>query len=130
MRTLWLALMISLVGVSFLSESAFAADKTAKKMVAEMAEARDALLQKHPAIVLIDNAVRSDCLEKSKGAQPEGEFCSCASAVTFGLWMSGMDPKMIDRLNGFLQRPSESAASEFKSYQGPEMYAPLCSKAV
>lgn len=99
-------------------------------MVAEMAEARDSLLQKHPPVVLIDNAIRSDCSVKRKGAPPEGEFCSCASAVTFGLWMSGIDPKMIDRLNGFLQQPSESAALEFTSYQGPELYVPLCSKAI
>ena len=99
-------------------------------MVAEMAKARDTLLQKHPAITLIDNAVRADCSAKGKDVRPDGEYCSCASSVTFGLWMSGMDPKMLDCLNGFLQKPSESGASEFTAYQGPEMYGPLCSKAI
>lgn len=130
MQTLWFTPIICLIGAASFSGSAFAADKKATKMVAEMAQARDALLQKYPAIALIDSAVRADCAAKGKDAPPEGAFCSCASAVTFGLWMSDMDPKMNGRLNGFLQQPSESAASEFTAYQGPEMYTPLCSKAV
>jgi len=41
-----------------------------------------------------------------------------------------IDPKMIDCLNGSLQQPSESVASQFTVYQGPEVYTPLCSKAI
>lgn len=130
MRTLWLALVLCFAVVVSFSASAFAVDKKAKQMVSKMAESRDALLQKHPSVVLIDNAIRADCSAKGENALPRGEFCSCASAVTFGLWLSGMDPKMINRLNGFLQQPSERAASQFIAYQGPEMYAPLCSKAI
>ena len=130
MRKILLTLLLCFIGYTSLAGIAFAADKKARKMVAEMAETRDRLLEKHPAITLIDDAVRKDCVAKGTGAKSDGEYCSCASAVVFGLWMSGIDPKMVGRLNEFLQQPSEQAASAFTNYQGPELYSPLCSMAL
>ncbi|WPZ02636.1 hypothetical protein T8S45_07170 [Blastomonas marina] len=117
-----------LLGAVFPSQSE-AANSTAKKIVAEMIERQTSLLQQYPSLSLIDNVVRADCSARSDQKAPSSEFCGCASAVTMNLWMSGMDPKMIDRLNAFLQQPSEDAAQEFAAYQGPELYAPLCEAA-
>ena len=98
-------------------------------MVAEMAAQRGALLTKHPDLSLIDAKVRKDCSARET-EEAMGEYCNCASAVTFSLWMSGMDPKMIDRLNEYLEEPNEKKATEFVKYQGPEMYGPLCKEAL
>lgn len=131
MKSFWFSMLAGLLGgLLVVGGAAFAADRKAQDMVGEMAQVRDSLLAKHPSLTAIDDAVRADCSAKSEGVAPDSAFCSCASAVTFGLWMSGMDPKMVDRLNAFLQAPSAEAASGFTAYQGPELYAPLCRKAI
>ncbi|KPQ27109.1 MAG: hypothetical protein HLUCCX21_04995 [Porphyrobacter sp. HL-46] len=131
MKGLWLSMLAGLLGgLSVIGGNALAADRKAQDMVGEMAQVRDSLIAKHPSLAAIDDAVRADCSAKGEGVAPDSPFCSCASAVTFGLWMSGMDPKMVDRLNVFLQAPSAEAASAFTAYQGPELYAPLCRRAI
>lgn len=131
LKSLWFGMLAGFIGgLSVIGGNALAADRKAQDMVGEMAQVRDSLIAKHPSLAAIDDAVRADCSAKGEAVAPDSAFCSCASAVTFGLWMSGMDPKMVDRLNAFLQAPSADAASAFTAYKGPELYAPLCRKAI
>lgn len=131
MNNFVLALAIGLLGSLAIATETLAADKKAQDIVAGMVRTRDALLGQQPALHLIDTAVRKDCSTKHNSEAPGGAFCSCASAVTFGLWASGIDPNMEGRLTAFLAKPDGAAAEEFAaSYQGPELYVPLCRKAV
>jgi hypothetical protein len=127
MKNFRITLSICLFSGLAVTANALAADKMAQEKVAGMARTRDVLLEERPPLRLIDKAVRADCSVKGKGEAPNGTFCSCGSAVTFSLWVSGMDPKMVGRIDKFLQEPSEQAAAEFAAaYQGPELYGPLC----
>jgi hypothetical protein len=109
--------------------SAAAANRKAQQMVASMAKEQATLLAKFPALSQVDNIIRSDCAAKSKGKLATGDFCGCASAVTMSLWRSGMDPKMMPRLNEYLRDPTTSRAAAFLQYQGPELYRGICTEA-
>ena len=111
------------------TQAAVAANRQAQERVAGFERDQASLLAKFPALSPIDTAVRRDCAIKNKGKLPTGEFCGCAAAVTMGLWRSGLDPNMVPRLTTYLSAPSESGAEEFRKYQGPELYRPLCNLA-
>jgi hypothetical protein len=98
-------------------------------MVAGFTSDQATLLTKFPALVRIDGVIRSDCAAKNEGKLATDEFCGCASAVAMSLWRSGLDPKMMPRLNAYLTDPTEAGAAAFLQYQGPELYRPLCTKA-
>lgn len=122
---------VCLFGSLMMATNALAADKQAQAKVAGTAKARDGVLAEHPPLRLIDKAVRNDCSAKRNGEASDGAYCSCATAVTFSLWVSGMDPKMVGWIDKFLREPSEQAAAKFSaSYQGPELYGPLCKIAI
>jgi hypothetical protein len=112
-----------------LSGAAVAANRKAQQTVAGLAKDQGTLLAKFPALVRVDDAIRSDCAAKNQGQLATDEFCGCASAVTMGLWRSGLDPNMMPRLNDYLRNPTEAGAAAFLRYQGPELYGPLCREA-
>jgi hypothetical protein len=105
---------------------AVGANRKAGDMVESSMKEQAALLARYPALTQIDGAVRADCAAKNSGKLPTSDFCGCASAVTMQLWRSGMDPKMMPRLQSYLKNPTEPAAAEFVQYQGPELYGPVC----
>jgi hypothetical protein len=107
-----------------------AADRKTRQLVAGFTKDQVTLLARLPALVAIDTAIRGDCAAKNAGQSASGAFCGCASAVTMGLWRSGMDPKMMPRLADYLANPTEKGAKSFLLYQGPELYRPLCTEAV
>jgi hypothetical protein len=111
------------------SGAAVAANRKAREMVAGTEREQAALLAKFPALVQIDNVIRADCASKNEGKLATDAFCGCASAITMGLWRSGLDPKMMPRLNDYLQNPTEAGAAAFLQYQGPELYRPICTEA-
>ncbi len=102
--------------------------REAKQRVAAALQRSDALIQRFPKLLEIRSVVRADCASKNEGQTTESEFCSCASAVTMSLWVSGIDPQMVPRIQTFLNTP-EASAEPFVAYQGPELYAPLCRRA-
>ncbi len=108
---------------------AVAANRKAQEMVAGMVKDQSALIVRFPALAQIDGVIRSDCAVKNDGNLSTGDFCGCASAVTVGLWRSGVDPKMMPRLNDYLKNPTEAGAKAFLQYQGPELYRPICTEA-
>ena len=112
-----------------LSGPAVAANRKAQQMVAGLTKDQAALLTKFPALAQIDGVIRSDCAAKNQGRVATDEFCSCAAAVTMGLWRSGADPNMMPRLSDFLRSPTEAGATAFLQYQGPELYRPICMEA-
>jgi hypothetical protein len=109
--------------------SAVAADRSAKKMIAGSMNDRAALLSKIPSLAKVDDAIRSDCAARNEGQPAASDFCVCASAVTLSLWRSGADPKMMPRLNAYLEDPTERAAAALLEFQGPELYRPICTAA-
>ena len=111
------------------SGSAVAANRKAQKMVAGLQMDQAALLAKFPALGQVDGVIRADCAAQNKGKLATDEFCGCASAVTMGLWRSGIDPKMMPRLNDYLKKPTEAGAKDFLQYQGPELYRGVCAEA-
>lgn len=127
-KNLSLALGLGLTGCLALANTTLAADKEAEALVAEMASTRDAVMKRYPSLRMVDGAVRTDCAAKAKDESPNGAFCSCASAVVFGLWDS--DGGMKARFTKFNRAPSTEAAAAFAAeLQGPELYGPLCRKA-
>lgn len=110
--------------------SSLADDLDAKELVASMERDHLALRIAVPAISGVDEAIRTECSEKHEGELATGEFCSCAAAVTVTLWRSDIDPEMRPRLEKYLENPSDEAATELLKYQGPELYGPLCRKAL
>jgi hypothetical protein len=120
------AILVSMLMCVSMSGSAEAANRKAQQMVMGFTKDQATLLAQFPALVRIDNVIRDDCAVKNQGKLATDEFCGCASAVTMGLWMSGIDPNMMPRLNQYLQNPSEGGAMAFLQYQGPELYRPVC----
>ena len=102
--------------------------REARQRVASAIESSDALYQSFPKLLEIDSVVRADCAANNEGQATDSEFCTCASAVTMSLWRSGIDPQMVPRLQTFLNTP-EASAETFVTYQGPELYTPLCQRA-
>ena len=98
----------------------------AQNRVLAMERDQESLLAKLPALGPIDQVVRDDCAAKAPGHTGADSFCTCAAAVTMSLWRSGVDPKMIDRLKDFLNGAGTLKAPDFLSFQGPELYQPLC----
>ena len=111
-------------------QEAAAGNRQAQGRVAGFEKDQAALLAKFPALSQVDTAVRDDCAAQNKGKLATGDFCSCAAAVTMGLWRSGVDPNMGPRLAAFLNNPTADGAEEFRKYQGPELYRPLCNEAI
>lgn len=111
------------------SDPVAAANRKAQDMVADFRTDQAALLAKFPALVKIDGVLRADCAAQNEGKPASGDFCGCASAVTTGLWRSGVDPKMLPRLTNYINNPTDEGANEFVRYQGPELYRSLCVKA-
>ncbi|MDZ4371173.1 MAG: hypothetical protein U1C74_07105 [Phenylobacterium sp.] len=109
--------------------SAVAANRKAQERVAGFEKDHVTLLAKFPALAKVDGVVRSECAAKNEGKLASSEFCGCASAVTMGLWRSGIDPNMVPRLTAYLKVPTDEGANEFVRYQGPELYGPLCAEA-
>lgn len=132
MRTGWLTIG---TGAALLFASIAAASvpqsisiREARERVAAAIQSSDALNQRFPRLLEIHSVVRADCAAKNEGQTNDSEFCICASAVTMSLWRSGIDPQMAPRLQTFLNT-SEASAEPFVTYQGPELYAPLCRRA-
>ncbi len=111
------------------SGSTVAVNRKAQGIVAGLQKDQAALLGKFPALTRIDGVIRADCAAQNKGKLATDDFCGCASAVTVSLWRSGMDPKMMPRLNDYLKNPTEAGANAFLQYQGPELYRPVCTEA-
>ena len=111
------------------SGSAVAANRKAQEMVAGLQKDQATLLAKFPALTRIDGVIRADCAGQNKGRLATDDFCGCASTVTMSLWRSGMDPKMMPRLQDYLKNPTEAGANAFVQYQGPELYRPVCTEA-
>ena len=55
-------------------------------------------------------------------------FCQCGSTTTLSLWMPSGQMKPI--INDYLAAPSEAKLANLAKYQGPELYEPVCVKAV
>lgn len=109
--------------------SAAAANRKAQEMVSGLAKEQDELLAQFPALAPIDSEIRMDCAAKNRGKVAIGDFCGCASAVTMGLWRSGVDPNMVPRINAFLKSPTDAGTKDFLRYQGPELYRGICNEA-
>jgi len=98
----------------------------AQKLVLAVEKDQESLLANLPALGQIDQVVRNDCAAKAPSHTGADSFCTCAAALTMSLWRSGADPKMVDRLKDFLNGAGTLKASDFLSFQGPELYRPLC----
>lgn len=131
MRWRHLALLTPLVLTVLSSDSATAQNSSnrARDTVASMQRETDAVIQKFPRMGDVDSAIRGDCETKNEGRGADSDFCRCASAVTISLWRSGIDPQMVPRLAAYLNSPGASAGS-LLTYQGPELYRPMCNLAV
>ncbi|HWD67053.1 MAG TPA: hypothetical protein VG227_03740 [Caulobacteraceae bacterium] len=103
--------------------------KEAQQRVADAERENTKFMAKFPALQPVENAVKDDCAAKAAGQTSSGAFCECAAAVTMELWRSGIDAKMLQRLTDYINSSGASAASDFTTYQGPELYAPLCLRA-
>lgn len=109
--------------------SAQGSRRSAQEMVRQ-AEAQQARLLAHaPRLGEIDAAIRADCAEKNAGSSSDSAFCGCAAAMTMALWRSGADPQIVPRLLDFVNRRGDATARSFLTYQGPELYRPICSLA-
>ena len=86
------------------------------------------LLANFPSLAQVDGEIRADCAAKNSGKAATSAFCGCASALTMNAWFSGIDPKMIPRLNSYLKKPTSAGAKTFLKYQGPELYAGACTE--
>jgi hypothetical protein len=94
------------------------------------AEAQQAqLLARVPRLAEIDAAIRDDCAAKNPRFTRDSSFCGCAAAITMRLWRSGIDPQMMPRLLDFANGRGDATAQSFLTYQGPELYRPICSRA-
>jgi hypothetical protein len=87
------------------------------------------LLERFPRLTAIDAEIQGDCGRKVPDRARKPGYCRCASAVTMSAWRAG-DPNMIARLKDFIEKPNDVAAADFLSYQGPELYQPLCDLAL
>lgn len=114
---------------AFAPISSASANRKAKEMVGNAVSEQIDLLARFPALTQIDGVIRSDCAANNNGKDAKGEFCGCAAAITMGLWRTGVDPKMVPRLQTYLEKPTEDGAAEFLKYQGPELYVPICTEA-
>jgi hypothetical protein len=119
------ALIIALfIGAS--AEAASLSHAEAEKRVSDMEREHAAFLAKFPGMTAVDDAIRGDCAQKVSGHTRDDAFCRCGSAVTVSLWRSGIDPKMIGRLQDYLNGAGGLKAGDFLQFQGPELYQPLC----
>lgn len=119
------AIVIGILAAATVANAQTISRREAREHVASAERAAEAIYQQFPRLREIDEAVRQDCAEKNAGKAADSAFCRCGSAVTMGLWRSGVDPQMVPRLQSFLSNP-EAVASDFIRYQGPELYAPMC----
>lgn len=103
--------------------------RKAQSLVAEMQDVADSALRTFPKLKEIDDVIRQDCASKSVGRAVDDAFCRCGSATAIAMWLSGADPQMAPRLQTFVDTPG-APASRFLTYQGPELYTPLCTLAV
>ncbi|MBZ6377794.1 hypothetical protein B5C34_03100 [Pacificimonas flava] len=110
--------------------AALAANSRVLDMAEQARERRAELLTNYPDFETVDEAIRTDCAAKVEGEAASGPFCDCGAALVMTLWTAGADPKMLPRLNAYLEDPTEAAAQDLLSYQGAELYRPLCSQAV
>ena len=83
--------------------SSAGANRKAKEMVGNAVREQIDLLAKFPALAQIDGVIRGDCAAKNNGKDAKDEFCGCAAAITMTLWLSGADPKMVPRLQTYLE---------------------------
>jgi hypothetical protein len=101
----------------------------ARNRVTDIQQDHEAILAKYPALAEIDQVVRDDCAAKVPGHTSSDSFCKCAGSVTMSLWRSGVDPKMIERLQAYVAGSGDLKAADFVRYEGPELYSPLCERA-
>jgi hypothetical protein len=125
-----LACLLSVAAlVSLNVQAAATRNRQAQERVADFKKDHATLLAKVPGLLPIDAVVRDDCAAQNEGKLATDDYCSCAAAITMGLWRSGMDPNMAARLKAYLNNPTDGGAKEFLKYQGPELYRPLCGQA-
>jgi hypothetical protein len=122
-------LCLPIASIAGVATAGMISSKEAQQKVAGMERENAEFLAKVPALQPIENVVKDDCAAKAPGQTSTGAFCECAAAVTMELWRSGIDPKMLQRLTDYINSSGASAASDFTKYEGPELYAPLCSRA-
>jgi hypothetical protein len=111
-----------------LCSSPATANDWAQKKLAELMQDRAELLARYPQFNKIDRGIRNDCAARNTRRIATDAFCGCASALTFGVWVSGLDRKMASRLNDYLKNPTPAATRSFLKYQGPELYAGACAE--
>ena len=72
----------------------------------------------------------ADCREQSENVLGEKltMYCDCGAVVTVALWMQNTEMKNL--LASYNKKPSEKKLTAFLDYQGPELYEPLCRKAL
>lgn len=115
-------------GLGFsVSLGSFASAGSPDSFVTATVEAHSGLLEKLPALRSIDQAVREDCAAKVPKRTSSDAFCTCAAAVTISLWRA--DEAMRQRLVDFVKQTGKLSAADFKDFQGPELYKPVCSAA-
>jgi hypothetical protein len=119
------ALTIALV-VGGAAEAATISHVDAERRISDMERDHASFLAKFPAMAAVDDALRGDCAQRVSGHATDDAFCRCASAVTVSLWRSGVDPKMIGRLQDYLNGSGALKPADFLRFQGPELYRPLC----
>jgi hypothetical protein len=84
------------------------------------------LLKSEPSLVNVEAAITGDCRSKAPTGVNFVDYCSCARALVMKLWLSGIDPAMVQRINAFVADPKSTNPSDFLRYQGPELYQPFC----
>ncbi len=77
-----------------------------------------AFLVKVPSLRIVDETLRAECAAKAPGKSATGGYCTCATAVTMGLWRSGVDPKMLDRLSAFANAPGPGGRAGLPAVPG------------
>jgi hypothetical protein len=112
-----------------LAASAAISAQDALQRVIHAEREEGAFLVQYPMLRPVDAAVRNACATKAAGKAPTGGYCTCAAAVVMSAWRSGVDPNMLRRLSAYANAPDPDAASALLRYQGPELYAPLCTAA-
>ena len=88
------------------------------------------VLEKQPALMKVEASVLGDCRAKAPQSINWVAYCSCAKALVMRMWLSGIDPAMVKRVNDYAVDPKSADPDDFLKYQGPELYRPLCEAAV
>jgi hypothetical protein len=87
-------------------------------------------LKQSPALMDLEVAVSGDCRSKAPASVNVVDYCSCARALVMRMWLSGVDPAMVKRVNDYAADPKSADASSFVRFQGPELYEPFCKLAI